>query len=198
MNDNLKLDAQLRFALEIDRLKEVYRQTRLLNTNRRENSAEHSWHLAVLTMVLRDYSEPGIDSLRVLHMVLVHDIVEIDAGDTYCYDEIAVRDQKVREQEAATRIFGILPDGQAREFRELWDEFECRETPEAKFAHALDRLQPLLHNYHTQGKSWLEHGVRVDQVLDRNRVIKDGSERLWREAERMINDATGKGWLARE
>ncbi len=198
MNDNLKLDAQLRFALEIDRLKEVYRQTRLLNTNRRENSAEHSWHLAVLTMVLRDYSEPGIDSLRVLHMVLVHDIVEIDAGDTYCYDEIAVRDQKVREQEAATRIFGILPDGQAREFRELWDEFECRETPEAKFAHALDRLQPLLHNYHTQGKSWLKHGVRVDQVLDRNRVIKDGSERLWREAERMINDATGKGWLARE
>ena len=198
MNDNLKLDAQLRFALEIDRLKEVYRQTRLLNTNRRENSAEHSWHLAVLTMVLRDYSEPGIDSLRVLHMVLVHDIVEIDAGDTYCYDEIAVRDQKVREQEAATRIFGILPDAQAIEFRELWDEFERRETPEAKFAHALDRLQPLLHNYHTQGKSWLKHGVRVDQVLDRNRVIKDGSERLWREAERMINDATGKGWLARE
>jgi len=196
MNDSASLEAQLRFTREIDRLKEVFRQTRLLNTDRRENSAEHSWHLAVMTLVLKDYADEEIDRLRVLHMVLLHDIVEIDAGDTFCYDDEAVRDQETREKKAADRIFGMLPVGQAREFRELWDEFERRETPEAKFAHALDRFQPLLHNYHTQGASWQKHGVRVDQVLRRNQVMKEGSQRLWREAERMIHDAVKKGWLA--
>ena len=150
MSDD-RLTQQLRFLLELDRLKSVFRQSRLIHTDRMENSAEHSWHLAMLAVVLAEYAAEDIDLVRVVKMALIHDIVEIDAGDTYIYDEQARREKARLEQQAAERIFGLLPKQQAAELRTLWEEFEAKQTPEARFAGALDRLQPLLLNYHTAG-----------------------------------------------
>ena len=191
-----RLNRQIAFILEIDRLKSVLRRSYLINDPRRENSAEHSWHLAVLAMVLDEYANAEVNQARVLRMLLVHDVVEIDAGDTYCYDVVGNDSKADREQAAADRLFGLLPDDQRDEMRGLWEEFEARATPEAKFAAALDRLMPLLHNYHTQGRSWLEHGVTEAQVLGRNRHTGEGSEALWAYVEAMIADAVGKGYLA--
>jgi len=192
-----RLEQQIQFIIEIDKLKQVFRQTYLLDSTRKENDAEHSWHLAMMAILLYEYAaEPDTDLLRVMKMVLIHDLVEIDAGDTFCYDEAGNKTKAAREQAAAERIFNILPRDQAGEIRRLWDEFEARQTPEARFAAALDRLQPLLHNYHTQGRAWREHGVTVDQVLERNRHMADGSEALWQYAEAMILDAVDKGFLA--
>ena len=191
-----RLNKQIAFILELDRLKGVLRRSYLVHDPRRENSAEHSWHLAVLAMVLDEYASVEVNQAHVIKMLLVHDVVEIDAGDTYCYD-VAGNDSKAdREQLAADRLFGLLPDDQQDEMRGLWEEFEARATPEAKFAAALDRLMPLLHNYHTQGRSWLEHGVTEAQVLERNRHTGEGSEALWAYVEAMIADAVGKGYLA--
>ena len=180
-----------------DKLKQVLRQTWHLDESRRENDAEHSWHLAVMAMLLLEHAkEPGLDLLRVLKMVLVHDIVEIDAGDTFAYDEVGALDKDEREQAAARRIFNILPEDQAAELRALWDEFEARQTAEARYAAALDRLQPLLHNYHTRGKAWRQHGVTSAQVLARNCHVAEGSPALWEFAEGLIRDAVAKGYLA--
>lgn len=191
-----RLETQLRFVVEIDKLKHIRRQTYLMDASRRENSVEHSWHLALMVLVLAEYADsPDIDIARVLKMVLVHDLVEIDAGDTFCYDEQACRDQHAREIEAAERIFNLLPRHQAEELRALWDEFEDDQTAESLFARAVDRLQPILHNYHTRGAAWRKHGIRRSQVVQRNRRIEKGAPKLWRYAKRLIDRAVEKGYL---
>jgi putative hydrolase of HD superfamily len=196
MTDDDRLARQIGFLLEIDKLKRVLRETWHLDQSRKENDAEHSWHLAVMAVLLAEYAtEPGLDLARVVKMVLVHDLVEIDAGDTFVYDEVGARDKAEREQAAADRLFGTLPDDQAAEVRRLWEEFEARRTPEARYAAGLDRLQPLLHNYHTQGRTWREHGVTSDRVLARNCHMAEGAPRLWQYAESLIHEAVRKGYL---
>lgn len=193
-----KLKKQIAFIIEIDKLKHVFRQTFLMDASRRENDAEHSWHLAVMAILLSEYAEDEhLDVLRVVKMVLIHDIVEIDAGDTYCYDEAGAKDKAEREQKAADRLFNMLPLEQAEEFRILWEEFEACATPEARFAASLDRFQPLLHNYETKGQSWKEHRITSSQVLERNKPIQNGAPLLWQYTEELIADAIDKGYLKR-
>lgn len=154
-----RLARQLEFILEIDRLKSVFRRSYLLSEERRENSAEHSWHIAVLAMVLAEYANETINIGRVMKLAVVHDIVEIDADDTFCYDEVGMSTKREREHAAATRIFGLLPEDQCDDMRGLWEEYEAMSTPESRFANALDRVMPILHNFCTNGRSWREHGV---------------------------------------
>lgn len=190
------LERQIEFVREADKLKHVLRQTVLLDRSRKENDAEHSWHLALMAVILVEHaSEPDVDLLKVLKMLVIHDLVEIDAGDTFCYDEDARRDQADRERRAADRIFGLLPANQCQEIRALWDEFEARETAEARYAVAVDRAQPLLHNLMTEGHTWREHGVRRPQVLDRNERIAEGAPRLWAYLRRLIDQAVEQGHL---
>lgn len=191
-----RLERQIRFILEIDRLKTVVRQTLLTDRSRQETDAEHSWHLALIAVLLSEYAaEGGIDVARVVKMALVHDIVEIDAGDTYCYDDKGAIDKPARERAAADRLFALLPEDQCREMRALWEEFEARKTAEAKYAAALDRLQPLLQNYATGGAMWRKHGVGAEKVLERNRHIGEGAPELWKYAENLIRSAVEKGYL---
>jgi putative hydrolase of HD superfamily len=191
-----RLTQQLEFIAEIDRLKHILRQTWLLDGSRRENDAEHSWHIAVMALMLAEHSEAPVDVARVVKMLLIHDVVEIDAGDTFIYDEAGHADKDEREQRAAERIFGLLPPDQAADLRAAWDEFEARQTPEARYAAAVDRLQPLMHNYRTQGKAWRAHGVTADKVVAMNQPrIAAVSPALWREAERMIAESVDKGYL---
>ena len=191
-----RLASQLEFIREIDKLKSVFRRTLLIDGTRFENDAEHSWHLAMMAILLKEYAnEEGVDIARVVEMVLVHDLVEIDAGDTYCYDVKAHADKLEREQAAAVRLFGMLPEDLAVPIRSLWDEFEARVSPEAKFAAALDRVQPLIHNYCTEGAVWKKHGVRRQQVESRNRHVAEGSLALWHFAEALIRDAVARGYL---
>src|SRR5215831_19034496 len=170
-----RLEKQIRFIVEIDKLKTVYRRTSLINERRKENTAEHSWHIAVMAMILADYSNVKINLEKVLKMALVHDIVEIDAGDTFVYDAKGTLDKAERERAAASRLFGLLPSDQAEELRALWDEFEARETAEARFAATMDRFIPQLHNYHNEGGSWKEHGITHDRVVARNSTMAEGS-----------------------
>lgn len=193
---NERLAQQIRFIIEIDKLKSVLRRTYLANGTRRENSGEHSWHLAMMALVLSEHANQKVDLLRVLKMVLIHDIVEIDAGDTYIYDEVGGLDQEEREKMAAERIFGLLPAEQAHELREVWDEFEARQTADAKFAKALDRLMPLLHNYELEGKPWQTNGIKHHQVIAINTPIRDGSDVLAELALGIIDDSVAKGYLA--
>ncbi len=194
--DDSRLQQQIQFLTEIDKLKKVLRRTWLLDQSRYENDAEHSWHIAVAAMMFAEYADdPKVDVLRVIKMLLVHDLVEIDAGDTYAYDEKACLDQAEREQKAADRIFALLPPDQAAEFRGLWEEFEARQTPEARYAAATDRFQPLLHNYLTGGRAWLDHSVTSDRVLVRNRPVGEGAPLLGKYAEDLIRDAVAKGYL---
>ena len=191
-----RLEVQIGFILEIDRLKTISRRTYLTDKSRFENSAEHSWHSAIMAMVLADYANaPNIDLLRVIKMLLIHDLVEIDAGDTFVYDRDAGADKQDRELAAAERIFNLLPKDQSVHFRDLWDEFEERKTPEAKFAAALDRLQPLLHNLYTRGKSWQEHGIRKGQVVAINHHMADGAKDLWAFAAEWLEKAAANGYL---
>jgi len=191
------LDSQLRFLLEADKLKTVFRQSTLIDASRKENSAEHSWHLALMALVLRDHSPPGTDLSRVIAMLLLNDLVEIDAGDLFLYAGAqAQARQEVAERAAADRIFALLPPPQAEAFRALWDEFEERRTQEAKFARALDRLQPMLANYQTGGGTWLAHGVTADQVLLRVALIEDGSATLGEYARDLIDRSVARGFLA--
>lgn len=191
-----RLAAQIRFIREIDRLKTIIRQTPLIDRSRHENDAEHSWHLAMMAVVLAEFAAPEVDVTRAICMLLVHDIVEIDAGDTFLYDEAAQKDQEAREARAADRLFGPLPDEQEHEMRALWDEFEAHETPSARFARSMDRLQPFLHNVFTQGFMWQTHGVRAEQVRQRMRTVADGSEALHAVVERLIAEAEARGYLA--
>jgi len=191
------LDSQLRFLLEADRLKGVLRQSRITDGSRRENSAEHSWHLGLMSLVLGQYAPPGTDLSRVTAMVLVHDLVEIDAGDLFVYAGAqAQADQEEAERAAADRLFALLPASQGAEFRALWDEFEERRTPEAKFARALDRLQPMLANYQLGGGTWTQHGVTASQVLAKVALIEDGSAALGAFAQGLIADSVSRGYLA--
>lgn len=194
-----RLQQQISFILEIDKLKNIIRQSYLVNGERRENSAEHSWHLAMMALLLSEYTsahqkEP-IDLLKVLKMLLIHDIVEIDAGDTFAYDEVGALDKVEREERAAERLFGLLPQEQQAEFHDIWREFEEQASADAKFATALDRLMPLLHNYHTEGIGWKKHNIVQAQVLKRNAHIAAGSETLWAYAQAIIRDSVAKGYL---
>jgi len=195
MQEN-RLQKQLQFILEIDKLKKIVRQSPLSDQSRKENDAEHSWHMAVMAILLSEYAkEHHVDIFHVVKLILVHDLVEIDAGDTFCYDEIGNRQKLEKEIQAADRIFNILPQDQAGQLRALWDEFEARQTPEACFAAALDRLQPLLLNFHTQGGTWREHGIRRQQVIQRNSPMNDGAPELWEYAQKLIEKAVEKGML---
>lgn len=191
-----KLQQQISFLIEVDALKQVFRKATLIKDLRAENDAEHSWHLAMMVILLSKYSnDTEIDVLRTVKMALIHDIVEIDAGDTFCYSPHD-RDQKTaKEKEAANRIFGSLPDDQAREFRLLWEEFEEMKTSEARFAAAVDRLQPLLLSFNTQGHTWLKYSVTRSQVIDRNQHIEKGSEVLWEYAKQLIDESVQRGYL---
>lgn len=174
-----RLKQQMNFILEVDKVKNIFRQTYLADGNRKENDAEHSWHLALMAVLLKEYANEDIDLGKVIPMVLVHDLVEIDAGDTYAYDEAAAADKDERERKAAKRVFGLLPKDQGDWLKGLWEEFEAYETAEAKFAHMLDNSQPLFLNDASGGKSWSEHGVKKSQIYKRNRRTGEGSEKIW-------------------
>jgi putative hydrolase of HD superfamily len=193
-----RLARQLAFVVEIDKLKQVFRQTYLMDASRKENDAEHSWHLAMTVALLGEYAAQEVDMERVVKMSLLHDLVEIDAGDVVVYDAAARAGQAAKEQAAAERIFGLLPDDQRDELRSLWDEFEARQTSEARFAKAVDRLGPILHNYCTQGRAWQEHGVTRRLAAETNRHIADGSPELWAFVERLFEDAERRGYFAAE
>lgn len=190
-----RLKHQMVFMVEIDNLKQVLRRTRTIHCDRNENDAEHSWHLAMMAILLSEYAAGDVDVFRVVKMVLVHDLVEIDAGDTYCYADYDPREKLETEKKAADRIFGMLPEAQALELSRLWQEFELGETPEARFAVALDRLQPLLLNYQVGGRVWQKHGVRRHQVLKRAAPIGDCSPDLWEYARALIDRAVCEGIL---
>ncbi len=193
-----RLDQQFAFIREIDREKSIIRQNYVTDGSRKEDDAEHAWHMAVMVILLSEYSNEEIDVLKTVTMILIHDLVEIDAGDTYAYDEEAKKTKREREVAAADRLFQILPEDQAEKFRALWDEFEARETPEAKFAHAMDNIQPLMLNDATDGKSWNEHGVTLSQVEGRNKRTAEGSEELWNYArEQFLLPNVDKGRLKR-
>ena len=190
------VERQIAFLVEADKLKRVLRQSAISGKQRRENSAEHSWHITLMALVLAEHAAaPDLDLFKVLRMLILHDLVEIDAGDTFVYDEEARKGQKEREERAAERIFGLLPRQDGVRLRAVWDEFEAHESPEAKFARALDRLQPLLLNYVNEGFGWQRHGVRATQVRNLNRIIADGSPELWHYASELIDDAVRRGYL---
>lgn len=189
-----RLRQQLTFLIEIDQLKTVLRQSPLVAAPRRENDAEHSWHLAMMVMLLSSYADEPIDVGRTLELVLVHDLVEIYAGDTPLYDTVAGKDQQHREQLAADELFGLLPDDQEARLRALWDEFEDRATPEARFAKAMDRLQPLLLNWMARGGTWHSPGVTADDVRHRKAVIGEASTQLWEAGQRLIDEGEARGW----
>lgn len=192
---NERLSGQIKFMLELDKMKNLYRQTYVLHEDRKENDAEHSWHLAVMAFLLAEYADKPVDVTKVMKMVLVHDVVEIDAGDTYCYDEEGYKSKADREEKAARRIFGLLPEDQEKEFYDLWREFEDCETSDAQFAAVLDRLQPLLLNYTRNGISWQEHGIFMDQVMQRNSRVSESSEAIAQLISGIINDAAEQGYL---
>ena len=176
---NERLDRQVDFCREIDKEKIIERETYVTGAVRMENDAEHAWHAALMAIILKEYASEEIDILKVVTMLLIHDIVEIDAGDAYAYDEAAQATQGEREKCAADRIFGILPEDQAREMKSLWEEFEAIETAESKFAHTLDNFQPVMLNAATDGRRWSERGVRLEKILKRNEITAEGSKALW-------------------
>ncbi len=186
---------QIDFIKEIDKVKYIQRRTKLFNSDRNENDAEHSWHLAMMTIVLAEHSDNPVDVLKVLKMVLIHDIVEIDAGDTFIYDTTKDHSNTAQERMAANRIFGMLPENQAAEFISIWEEFELGETNESKFARSMDRLEPLLQNTSNDGGTWKEFGVGYDKVYEKKKIIKQGSGVIWNYAERLINESVERGIL---
>lgn len=194
--DKERLEKQFAFFREIDKEKFIGRQTYLSDGVRKENDAEHAWHMAIMTVLLSEYANESIDVLKTVMMLLIHDLVEIDAGDTYAYDEAGKATQRQRELAAADRIFAILPEDQGGKLRQLWDEFEERRTPEAKFARMMDNIQPMMLNDATDGKSWAERGIRLSQVLKRNAHTAEGSEEIWQYAlETMLEPNAKKGRL---
>jgi putative hydrolase of HD superfamily len=191
-----RIEQQFAFLTEALKLSEILRQTLLPTSRRRENDAEHSWHLCLMVLVLAEHANTPVDPLRVLKMLLIHDLVEIDAGDTYAYDAARMVGQHEREALAADRIFGLLPADQGRELRAAWDEFEARQTPEARFAAAMDRLQPVLLNVLTDGEKWREHGVTLPKVIARNQHAAEGALPVWEHALGLLNAAVARGALA--
>ncbi|WCP65945.1 HD domain-containing protein [Vibrio tubiashii] len=191
-----RLEKQLALLMELDQLKSVLRRTRVKSAEGRlENSAEHSWHVALMAILMEEHANEPVDIARVVKMLLLHDVVEIDAGDTFVYDVAATAEQEQKELDAAHRLFGMLPEEQGQSLLQLWLEFESAQSADAKFAKALDRIIPMLLNYHNQGQSWQEHGVTRHQALTINQKIEFGSQALWDKAQQIIDDATNKGWL---
>ena len=188
-----RIEQQLSFVLEIDKLKNVFRQTHLSLNGRNENDAEHSWHMAIMAYILKEYSNEDIDIAKAMLMCLIHDIVEIDAGDTYAYDADRLNSQKERENVAKERLFSILPEEQKKEFTDLFDEFELNESPEAKFVHAMDNLQPLILNNSNNGGDWREHNVTAEQIYKRQNKTKLGSQKLFEITDKIIQDNIKKG-----
>lgn len=196
MKNQLKRDMD--FVVEIDKMKSIIRQTGLLDGSRRENDAEHSWHIATMAMVLEDYVDFDVDINRVVRMLLIHDLVEIDAGDTFCYDKKGNEDKLERELRAADRVFGILGREKGEDFRALWEEFEKRETNDARFAASMDRLQPILSNYYSGGGTWLKYGIKRSDVYRRIAPIETISQALWDYVTDMVEDAIEKGYIIRD
>ena len=191
-----RLLKQIDFIREIDNLKNIKRRSYITDKSRKENDAEHSWHIAVMALILKEYANSKeLDIFKIISMLLIHDIVEIYAGDTFIYDEEGKKQQEKKEKEAADKIFSMLPDDQKNEFRSLWDEFERKETPEAKFAKSMDRLHPLLLNYYAEGVTWKEHDVTSEMVKNINAEISAGSQVLWDFAQKIIEDAVDKAYL---
>ena len=190
-----RLKKQLDFALEIDKEKNILRQTHLSGHGRNENDAEHAWHMAIMAYLLREYSNEPVDITRVMLMCLIHDVVEIDAGDTYAYDEEGKKTQKAREEAAKERIYSLLPEDQKEELAAIFDEFEESKTPESKFAHAMDNLQPLMLNNSNDGGDWREYGVSAKQVYGRQSRTKEGSEKLYEVTDQIIKKHREKGNL---
>ncbi len=188
-----RLRKQMEFILEIDKLKQVYRQSYISDGTRKENDSEHSWSLAMMCILFAEYAPFEVDVLKATKMVLIHDIVEIDAGDTYAYDSKGNETKRAREEKAADRIFNILPSDQAIELRQLWEEFEAGQTPEAKYAITMDKVQPILLNDITGGKAWREHEVTLDKIMNRNKSTGDGGEALWDYARELIMENVKKG-----
>ncbi len=196
MNERLK--KQLDFILEIDKAKNILRQTHLSGHGRQENDAEHSWHMAVMAILLREYANEEVDVLRVITMLLIHDLVEIDAGDTYAYDDKGNESRPERERRAAERIYGLLPEDQSAQLRALWEEFEAYESPEAKYAHMLDNFQPLLLNDSNQGGDWRAHGVKKSQIYKRNEKTEQGSREIWSYMQELIQRNIDEGNIKEE
>ena len=186
-----RLTRQLEFIAELDKLKLILRRISIIGESRLENSAEHSWHLGVMVPLLAEHAPEDVDVARVMKMLLIHDVVEIDAGDTFCFDETANLDKEEREVRAADRLFGLLPEDQSADFRGLWDEFEEGQTPEARFANALDRLQGLLMNYGNNGGTWHKYGITREQVLKRMDPIREGAPAIWPFVLQVVDDALG-------
>lgn len=195
MTDDARFAKQIRFILELDKEKTILRQTHLTGYRRQENDAEHAWHMGVMACLLKEYANEPFDLARTLLMILLHDVVEIDAGDTYAYDPDAVKTQREREEKAADRIFGLLPEDQAREFRDLFEEFDRGDTPEARYAHALDNFQPILLNDANNGKDWRLHQVGRQQVEKRNARTHEGSEKIAQAVQSIIDRNVEKGNL---
>ncbi len=196
MADLDRLKKQVEFIVEADKIKNILRMNYTASGNRRENDAEHSWHLALMAILLSEYANTPLDIIKVLKMILIHDIVEIDAGDAYVYDEKAKTLQREKEIIAADRLFNMLPHDQAVEYRQIWDEFEDKITAEAKFANALDRMHPMLMNYASQGRSWKENNISAEMVTSKNKHIDDGSSILWNYCQKhIIQSAVEEGWL---
>lgn len=197
--DEKRLEQQIAFCREIDKEKFVGRQTWLTGAVRKENDAEHAWHMAVMTVLLSEYANEEIDVLRTMTMLLIHDLVEIYAGDTYAYDEEGKKTQKSRELAAADRLFQMLPEDQGKKFREIWEEFEAEKTPESRFARTMDNLQPMMLNAATDGKSWADRGIRLSQILGRNKNTAKGSEVLWEYAkENFLQPNLDKGRIVED
>ena len=193
-----RLRQQLAFLMEIDKQKEIIRQTYLADGSRKETDAEHAWHLAMMCMILSEYANEKIEVPKTIMMVLTHDLVEIDAGDTYAYDQTGNQTKKERELKAADRIYGLLPEDQRKYLRALWDEFEAMETPEAKFANMLDKIQPVCLNDQSKGKSWVEHNVCKRQIMERNSKTHEGSELLWDYIKKLIEKNVEAGFIRGE
>ena len=191
-----RLEQQMRFLVEVDKMKSVYRRTILIDKTRRESDAEHSWHFALMAMLLAEYADPEkVDCARVIRMALVHDLIEMYAGDTFAYDVQGNQDKRQRETEAADKLFALLPEDQAAEIRALWEEFDAMETPDAQYAAAIDRLQPFLNNYLTQGHTWGLGGVKSAQVYERMDPIRVALPEVWPFVDKMIQESIEKGYL---
>lgn len=193
-----RMKQQIAFLMEIDKVKNIFRQTYLADGKRKENDAEHSWHLAIAAFLLKEYVAEDVDVMKVMIMVLIHDLVEIDAGDTYAYDAEGAKTKRAREVAAADRIFGMLPEDQGGYFRELWDEFEAYESDDAKFAHLLDNFQPLLLNHESNGKSWIEHHVKKSQIYKRNEKIEETSPEVWERMKQIVEEHIALGHVIDE
>jgi len=194
--DPVRFSQQLAFIVEIDKLKQVLRQSWLVDASRQETDAEHSWHIAVMALLFKEYANTqAVDLSKVVQMLLIHDIVEIDAGDTFIYDTDQAEDKEAREQKASQRLFGLLPPDQQREFQQLWDEFEAQASPEAKFARAIDSMQPLILAYMNGGCSWQTHGIHRTQVIASKQHMDHGSSELWHQTQQLLQQAVEKGIL---